>query len=353
MSAPIPVEVSDITVPWLEAVLAPYAPGARLSAVDVVDTHSGTTGRAHVTLTHDDERLPGSVFVKLAPFDSDQRVFVDQTGMGVAEARFYAEIASDVPVRHPRPWYAAHDDAGRYVMVLEDLHATGARYPRQRDPDLPAFVENTIDSLAALHAAFWESNRFAPTGDLAWVADRSADYGSSADLIGFAVEQLGDRLPEKSRELAAVYLSRAERVPGLLSRGPRTFVHGDPHLGNMFADGATPGLLDWALIGFAPGLRDVAYFLGGSVPTELRRGHERRLIERYCLRLADSGIAVDPDDAWGQYRSQLLTAWIAAVFTASMGSKLQTVEVGRSSTMRADAAIGDHDVADLLRTLLP
>jgi len=193
--------------------------------------------------------------------------------------------------------------------------------PGSATPTCPRSSRNTIDSLAALHAAFWESNRFAPTGDLAWVADRSADYGSSADLIGFAVKQLGDRLPEKSRELAAVYLPRAERVPGLLSRGPRTFVHGDPHLGNMFADGATPGLLDWALIGFAPGLRDVAYFLGGSVPTELRRRHERRLVERYCLRLADSGIAVDPDDAWGQYRSQLLTAWIAAVFTAGMGSK--------------------------------
>ena len=348
MPPAIPVEVGDITAPWLEGVL-----GGSVTAIEVTDSHSGTTGRVCVNLTRTDERLPQSVFVKLAPFDSGQRRFVDQTGMGVAEARFYAEIAADVPVRHPRPWYAAHDDTGRYVMVLEDLHAAGARYPGQRDPDLPAFVENTIDSFAALHAAFWESRRFAPTGDLAWVADRSADYGSAAELVGFAVEQLGDRLPEKSSELAAVYLPRAERIPSLLAQGPRTLVHGDPHLGNMFADGVTPGLLDWAMIGCAPGLRDVAYFLGGSVPTELRRAHERRLVERYCERLAGSDITLDADEAWDQYRVQLLTAWIAAVFTAGMGSKLQTLEVGRSSTMRADAAIGDHDVADLLRARLP
>ena len=145
-------------------------------------------------------------------------------------------------------------------------------------------------------------------------------------------------------------VTRAERIPDLLSRGPRTLVHGDAHLGNMFTDADNPGFLDWALIGFAPGLRDVAYFLGGSVPTDLRRGQERRLVERYCQRLAESDIALDVDDAWDQYRLQLLTAWIAAVFTAGMGSKLQTLEVGTSSTMRADAAIADHGVVDLLRS---
>ena len=129
VSAPIPTEVADITSTWLEGVLQAYAPGARLHSVDVVEAHSGTTGRARVLLAHDDPNLPGSVFVKLAPFDAEQRAFVDQQGMGIAEARFYAEIATDVPVRHPQPFYAAHDDAGRCAMVLEDLHAVGARYP--------------------------------------------------------------------------------------------------------------------------------------------------------------------------------------------------------------------------------
>jgi phosphotransferase family enzyme len=293
----IPLEVSDITVPWLADVL-----GWPVSGIEVLDAQSGTTGRARVGLVRDDGELPPSVFVKLAP------------------------VASN---------------------------ASGATFPGQRDPGLLAFVGNAVDSFATLHAAFWQSERFAATGDLAWVADRSAEYGSSADLIGFAVDQLGNQLPEASRELADVYVVRAERVPGLLARGPRSLVHGDAHLGNMFSDGATPGFLDWALVGFAPGLRDVAYFLGGSVPTELRREHERRLIERYCLRLEENSITLDLDDAWDQYRIQLLTAWMAAVFTAGMGSKLQSIEVGRSSTLRADAAIRDHDVAALLRDRLP
>ena len=44
---------------------------------------------------------------------------------------------------------------------------------------------------------------------------------------------------------------------------------------------------------------------------------------------------------------------MAAIFTAGMGSKLQTIEVGLSSTMRADDAIRDHAVAELLRSRLP
>src|SRR6185295_4959703 len=127
----IPVELSDVTAAWIEEALRPHAPDARLEKIEIADAHSGTTGRARILLTHDDRRLPRSVFVKLAPFDVGQRAFVEQFGMGVAEARFYAEIAAEVPVRHPHSWYAAHDDAGRYVMVLEDLVAVGARYPGQ------------------------------------------------------------------------------------------------------------------------------------------------------------------------------------------------------------------------------
>lgn len=349
----IPVEVQDITAEWLEGVLRAHAPGASLAAIEVAEAHSGTTGRARLLLTHDDPRLPRSVFVKLAPFDEGQRAFVDEQDMGRSEARFYAELAADVPVRHPRPWHAAHDDAGGYVMVLEDLRAAGARYPGPRDPALPAFVERAIDALAALHARFWASPRFAAAGDLEWVARRSRGYGSAADLLRFATGRLGARLPEASRRLVEVYLPRADAVPALLAEGTPTLVHGDAHLGNMFADGDTPGFLDWAMVSCAPGLRDVAYFLGGSVPTELRRARERELIARYCARLRAGGVVLDLDTAWEQYRLQTITGWIAAVVTAAMGSRWQPAEIGLAATKRADAAIEDHAVAELLCARLP
>lgn len=349
----IPVEVADITAAWLQDVLQPHAPGASLRGIVVAEAHSGTTGRARVLLEHDDTRLPRSVFVKLAPFDEGQRKFVEAQGMGRAEARFYAELAGDVPVRVPRTWHASHDGEGRYVMVLEDLQAVGARYPGASDSNLAAFVERTIDAFAALHAAFWASPRFAPDGDLAWVERRSRGYGSAAPLVTFAVEQLGEKLPGASRKLAEVYLRRADHIPGLLAEGTPTLIHGDAHIGNMFAEGDTPGFLDWAMVSCAPGLRDVAYFLGGSVRTELRRARERELVARYCAGLARSGVVLDVDEAWEAYRLHLLTAWIAAVVTAAMGSHWQPIEIGMAATRRASAAIEDHGVAELLVARLP
>lgn len=353
VSGPIPLEVADVTAGWLTSVLQGHAPGASLRAAAVAEAHSGTTGRARMLLTHDDPRLPRSVFVKLAPFDEGQRAFVVQQGMGVAEARFYAEIARDVPVRHPRSWYAAHDESGRYVMVLEDLQLAGARYPGPRDDDFLAFVEHMMDAFAAYHGAFWGSARFAADGDLAWLARRARAYGAAAGFVQFAVEQLGEKLPAASRRFAEAYLPRAERVPALLREGTPTLVHGDAHLGNLFAIGDTPGFLDWAMVSAAPALRDVAYFLGGSVPTELRRAHERRLLARYCARLRAGGVALDDDAAWEQYRVHTLSAWIAAVVTAAMGSQWQPIEIGMAATLRADASIEDHAVADLLRARLP
>jgi aminoglycoside phosphotransferase (APT) family kinase protein len=349
----LPVDVADISAAWLQDVLQPHAPGARIHGIAIAESHSGTTGRARVLLTHDDARLPQSVFVKLPPFDEGQRRFVEAQGMGRAEARFYAELAPEVPVRVPRTWHASHDGEGRYVMVLEDLQALGARYPGANDPHLASFVEGTIDAFAALHAAFWGSPRFAEGRDLAWVARRSRTYGSAAPLVTFAVEQLGDRLPAASRALAEAYIPRAERVPALLAEGTPTLIHGDAHIGNMFALGDTPGFLDWAMVGSAPGLRDVAYFLGGSVGTELRRARERDLVGRYCAKLRAGGAVLDAAEAWQQYRLHLLTAWIAAVVTAAMGSHWQPIEIGMAATRRADAAIADHGVADLLRTRLP
>lgn len=349
----IPVDVADIGAAWLQDVLQPHAPGATITGIAIAESHSGTTGRARVVLQHDDPRLPRSVFVKLPPFDEGQRRFVEAQGMGRAEARFYAELAQDVPVRVPRSFHASHDDEGRYVMVLEDLQALGARYPGAGDPHLASFVEGTIDAFAALHAAFLGSPRFADGGDLAWLEQRSRSYGSAAPLVTFAVQQLGEKLPPASRELAETYLPRAERIPALLAEGVPTLIHGDAHIGNMFALGDTPGFLDWAMVSSAPGMRDVAYFLGGSVGTELRRARERDLVARYCAQLRVGGTTLDGERAWQQYRLHLLTAWLAAVITAAMGSHWQPVEIGMAATRRADAAIAEHGVAELLRARLP
>ena len=79
--------------------------------------------------------MPATVFVKLAPFDESQRKFVTSVGMGVAEARFYRDLAQSFPCASPACGSRTTDD-DRYVMVLEDLVASGCRFPNPDDDDI-------------------------------------------------------------------------------------------------------------------------------------------------------------------------------------------------------------------------
>jgi hypothetical protein len=349
-ATPLPLDVDDLTADWFSDAL-----GASVRAVTVLDRHSGTTGRVHVALDGD-APIPDTVFVKLAPFDAAQRKFVNQVGMGVTEARFYRDVAADVGLRVPRAYYAAHEtreNEHRYVMVLEDLQAAGCRFPTTDDDDIEFRARDIVDELAGFHARFWESPRFESGGDLEWLARGGTGTGDGgATFVRMAVDAYAERLPDGFVPLAEFYIARSREVPPLYREGQRTLVHGDAHLGNLFVDGTRTGFLDWAVIAHAPGMRDVAYPLCNSIPTEVRRTHERALVAHYCELLAGHGIDLDVEVAWEQYRIFALYAWVAAAATLGMGSKWQPEHIGLGGTMRATHAAVDLDVLGLLEARL-
>ncbi len=347
--AAFPVETDELSPQWFSSVL-----GRDVTEATVADRSSGTTGRARVAL-RGEPQLPETVFVKLAPFDEWQRSLVDKTGMGVAEARFYRDLATDVPVRVPGVWFA-DTDGDRYVMVLEDLVSSGCTFPSPHDADIEGRAGDIVDRLAALHARFWESDRFEPGGDLDWLATRASKRGGGGrTFIERAVQALGDTMDESFHRIADIYLTHTEDIVRLWTAGAGTLVHGDPHLGNLFVDveaGGCTGFLDWAVLCKAPGMRDVAYVLCNSIPTEAREAHERGLVERYCDLLAAAGIELDLAEAWDQYRLFAVYSWVSATATAGMGSKWQSLDIGVSATKRTTAACAHIDSAGLLESLL-
>jgi hypothetical protein len=254
-------------------------------------------------------------------------------------------------------WFADTDiDANSYVMVLEDLEASGCRFPTPDDADIAARSRNIVEELAALHARYWESPRFEGGGDLEWLAGRGTGGGDGGStLVRMAADALSDQLPETFRRMCDLYVARAGDIGAMLNDGPRTLVHGDPHLGNLFVDvqdGDRTGFLDWAVLGRSPGIRDVAYTLCSSIPPDVRREHERALVERYCELVGAQGVDLDVDRAWEQYRLFAVYAWVAATATVAMGSKWQPVHVGLGGTKRATQAIEELDTIGLLEARL-
>jgi Phosphotransferase enzyme family len=329
----IPVEVADVTPEWLSQVL-----GLDVMATEVLDQHSGTTGRARLGLTYGggiDGECPSSLFVKLPPFNEKQRRFVALAGLGTAEARFYRDVAADVPMRVPFVLHAALDDDGAYVMLLEDLEASGCRFPRPGDDDVVAVVDSIVDELARLHARFWEHP--ALDRELSWVNEgMRIAFGSGARFMQMALDQFAADMPPAYRRLGELYITETRRIADLWATPPHTLAHGDPHMGNLFVDGT------W----------DVAYVICNSVPTDIRRANERDWIDRYRDALARDGIALTADAAWEQYRLYAVYSWNSAVSTAAMGSRWQPEARAHAAMLRTTTAIEDLDSIGLLEEKL-
>lgn len=345
----VPESIEAITPEWLTGVVSIGQPGAVAESVEVVDAHSGTTGRVRLRVQWKGRtEAPEALFGKLAPTDEVQRQMVAFTDMGRREARFYASGAANAPVRVPAPvWSGWTDDPGRYFMLLEDLEAAGCTFPSSKPEDSAPYLEGMIDTLAKLHGHFWESPRFGQ--DLAWVeAPMRSDYGPM--LVGQGIEQYEGEMPSESVDLAQIYLEHNADLCDWLDDGPQTLLHGDSHVGNTFIKDGEVGLLDWACTCRAPGIRDISYFMCASVPTELRRAREKELLARYLDGLARAGgIAPDFDDAWLQYRRFAVCGWIAATATAGAGDRMQALDVGKRAMDRAIQAIVDLETPSLLR----
>jgi aminoglycoside phosphotransferase (APT) family kinase protein len=151
----------------------------------------------------------------------------------------------------------------------------------------------------------------------------------------------------------------AQQVPSLLSRystEPVTICHGDARLDNMFFDGDGGfAMVDWQLSMRSPGGADLVYFLISNLHPEIRRGHERQLIDTYRAALYDAGVpesAYTEEMAWTGYREGALF-WCVALATS-----LVTLDPGNDRgqrlldtlVTRVYAAADELEAGDILQS---
>jgi aminoglycoside phosphotransferase (APT) family kinase protein len=350
----LPLRPAELTPRWLEGAL--QVPPGTVRSVRVVDENHGTASRARIAVdSAPDAGIPDHLFVKYTPPVFRQRLLMNVMDLGAREVLFYRSVADDVPVRIPRCHAVQHDPRrGRNVMVLDDLAPT-ARFRDLTEPVSAAEATAVVDALADLHAAFWDSDRL--DGDLALLRTRSDGANHLADVLvprlvtkprGPAAELISPGVARASR----VLLDRRAEIEALWRAEPRTLTHGDPHLGNLFFEGADPGFLDWQATMAGPGIRDVAYFLNASVDIPMARAIERDLVDRYAARLGANGVDVDAGATWTRYRAAISEFYIAAVVTAGTSERMQRQEVTRAGVERAVAAAEANDTFAVLEHLL-
>ncbi len=347
----IPLRADQVTEQWLCEALG-LTPGA-IESVHVIQQDSGTAARARIAVESDAD-IPDHLFLKLAPHNYLQHVLMNVFELGTHECLAYQTLGSNPPVRIPRCYVVRVDRTRRRTfLALEDLSGR-AEFRTVIDSVTRTEANAVVDALADLHARFWRTDRFAH--DLAPLAVRSAGEIRIGDMIrrrflGEITGHTAELIPEPTKRQCRMLFEHSTAIDAFWDSQPQTLIHGDPHLGNLFFEGADPGFLDWQVAKAGAGIRDVAYFASASVEPDLLRTIERDLVERYARRLCSAGIAVDGDDLWSLYRAAITEFFLAAVCTAEAGARMQPLDVSRVGVERAVAGVLAHDSFTVLAAL--
>jgi thiamine kinase-like enzyme len=364
----LPENPADLTPELLTSLISRTRPGARVESVEILDAKNygdqnvSTSARVRLRARYSGDgsaELPTDLLVKFS-LDPDVAYCAQLHAIYENEVNFYARLRPELDVEAPRSLGGRFDqESKRYVLALEDLTGLGVRFPSVMQDVSIDEVRSVLDTLARLHAQFWESPRFKT--DLSWVQTHvNGDVeklmsGLISDSIRVEIgkekfkRELVGRMrtsePELRRGLAAV-----QRHQSTL---PQTLLHGDSHIGNIYltADGRG-GLVDWQIMVRGYAIHDVVYLITTSLPIETRRARERELLAFYQDRLRSYGVAKAPDleTLWLEYRR-------AAVWGVYIGWLTCPVtnygwEVNIMAHLRVTAAFEDHGTRQLMEELV-
>jgi len=358
-----PHAVDQVGPDYISAAFAAVAPGARALSVTDQGGHSGTTSRRRFAITWNSvgrqAGLPTSVFAKATSPSPKNRTMVAALGLARNEIAFYQTARPGLPDHlAPQAYHSYVTRGARHLLLTEDVVSNGGTAYSLADDADPAHAFAMMETLALLHAHFWETPRFAT--DLSWVKPESQRPGfflllwQFRSVRGKLLKASGVELPSAVRDMADFVNRHDRELHRQWERGPQTLLHGDCHMGNTFrlVDGRA-GLLDWQVVHRGPGMREVAYFLTHSTPTAVRREYERDLIAHYLQALTDCGIADAPNSsqAWDLYRFFVFDAWDSSAITV-VWPGLQDRSNVQAGFARANATVADLDVVGVLREVL-
>jgi thiamine kinase-like enzyme len=365
MTNPRPIMLRDVpptpehlTDEWLTLALCRGTPGAKVLGHELGPRDDGTSSRRTLRVVFDDAGREAGLnewlFTKSGP-GFMTRLVSAAVGLGAIESAFYAQVRAELVIEAPTAQHSAYDPVtNRQLLIVDDVsHTRGAHFGNILTRRLErAQAEQLIDTLAALHAQFWNAalrKRFGHwlLDSYEWMARLNITINAPKRiLVGF--ERARDVIP------TGIY-RRSKEVPSALMAslktniaGPQTLLHGDVHPGNWYVTGDNRmGLYDWQCAVRGGAARDVAYALSTHLTVENRRAWELELLARYYDRLAAAGCRVpNAEAAFLAYRQQMLHAmfmWLVTIGRYSLQPEMQPKDVTLESVRRTCQAAEDLD----------
>ena len=344
-------DLGELTPAWLTGVLRERGVLGvdRVTGVEVEKIGTFSTEVWRLRLRYDGEAAgaPDTLVLKRPAPGREPRSF---EAFG-DEILVYRELLEGTPVRAPRFFHGAADDAGGALLLLEDV--PGLLPFSFRDGPGEEHARLGLEQLACLHAHWWGR-----VGDVAGVprlADPGvrASFGRSYDAgWAFARGFYQDAVP--------AFVPIGDRLVGRLAESlrplaePATLLHGDAHAENLPLmerpdTGTGVCMLDWAGARLGHASFDVAVFVVMSFPVEARRIRERSLVALHAEAARALGVECWPDP-WADYRLGVLrrAARIVEIAPGWPWSDPVSQRAFRMVAERCAQAAADLAVTDLI-----
>lgn len=283
---------------WLDAVLRDGGhTQSKVSNLHVEPVALGgaTTDMARLHITYVDQGSgPESLVAKIRGKKPVQVQMDQAMGLFERERRFYIDFAARIPVHTATLYYAG--DGHTTPLLLEDLGRL--RMGEQRRGLALDDAAAMMDSLAELHACFWQSPALAAD----WlVTPTNGIYCQMiSQVVASGAPTAAERFTGKVSDVTLAAMMDAaqnwNQVLHLCAEGPQTLTHNDCRLDNVFfADSpvggsVTPYLIDWQVPASTRGTQDVANLLAGSMNIDDLDRHWEEMVARYHDGLLRGGV---------------------------------------------------------------
>lgn len=213
-------------------------------------------------------------------------------------------ILDALPHEIVQPIVAVAHDRDRTALAAVLMHDVGPwLVPAVDDPISAGQNARFLDHMAALHAAFWETDRdvdvVAPRDRYLELSPRMAAAEAalgSGHLVPSLVAEGWPLLESVAPRAAAVVVPLVEEPGPLLTAlatTPQTFVHGNWKLDNLGTDDAgRTVLLDWETPGRGAGTADLAWYL--AINCRRLPVRKEQAIDDYRAALERRGVDTEP-----------------------------------------------------------
>ena len=319
----IPDDLESLSPAWLTHALqqAGTLKNAHITSLtaEPVGVGIGVIGQLfRLQLAYDriEDGAPLSLVVKLPSADPQTRIRYWRLAKGniyERESRFYREIAANLPLPTPHCHYSAYDyPRKKFILLLEDMAATqpgdqvaGCSYEQ---------AELVLDHMARLHSAHWRDPRIAA---MDWVPGFEFEaerlQGSFAESWPIFRERFAAQLPVGALDIGDMLLRDGLAIRYRLAYRPRTLIHSDFRLDNLFflRDRPAIAVCDWQTYRHGPAAWDLATFLCWSLTPEQRAEGEHDLLQTYHAALTAAGT---PNYCFEQLRTDYHLASLLVFF---------------------------------------